>query len=772
MAFAPIPEYEGKSPYVFITYAQQDEKVAYSIAVKMFNEGFRIWSSAACGNPSNMRIAERLSNSAVAMVFLSKSYLKYASYNEFEPRIVMTSPKPKIVVCLDDTPLGTDWNTVDFPAGIRYNPEFPQELWLRINSSDALEVCRGAWPSRKMPMPFEDSATINISVDSIKEEDVSGELSSLNSVMSSFGAGLDDEDITNISLFRKKKDETAGKSQAWKEKNEPSQEQEYYAIENLIDTTPMPAEQKQYNSMIGLIENFMEKSNRVKENELKARISVQGEASPHLDVPTENFVPLPLNEFDRMDMSGDIMETPVIFTDSSLPYSPENTRENNGFVPMDFDYSMPPDTSDDLGQEGYTMTRRSNRSDRFGNYPAYPTAEPIVTGTVDNSPIVVNEPITTTASTNDSSPVFETIVDDRKLITSTEDNFDNAKLTYHLGVLDNFDESNYVQEEKTPEPQPEIKFDPVDHTPVRFTDNEKIGKPALSFQRPPEPIISIPEQRRISVKYRKRWRVAVRTRINHIEYENEMYKVNGRWIPGEIYHAKMPNARYTEVRSMPDRTTDEPEPIAPVFTRRELPRLNTDSRLAGAVDTFRNPRNTAEIPADVRAALRQRHEVRQAAAIRQLEIEQAIAESAGKYSSTAAAAKPATAATGEEENVPARKHKYSHEAGIKKSLMLPMESPVDIDMEESSHRQYGARAEVTALYAVQETDAKKGKKKKGDNSAYDRDEDALIALPTYGGQPKVNYDPAAYSDMNLSEILFSNALSGDGGKHSKKKKKK
>ena len=53
MAFAPIPEYEGKSPYVFISYAQQDERIAYSIAVKMYNEGFRLWSSAACGNPSS-----------------------------------------------------------------------------------------------------------------------------------------------------------------------------------------------------------------------------------------------------------------------------------------------------------------------------------------------------------------------------------------------------------------------------------------------------------------------------------------------------------------------------------------------------------------------------------------------------------------------------------------------------------------------------------------------------------------------------------------------
>ena len=774
MAFAPIPEYEGKSPYVFITYAQQDEKIAYPIAVRMFNEGFRIWSSAACGNPSNMRIAERLSNSAVAMVFLSKSYLKYASYKEFEPRIVMTSPKPKIVVCLDDTPLGTDWNTVDFPAGIRYNPDFPQELWLRINSSDALEKCRGAWPAHKLPMPFEDIPAVSILADSINAEEVSGELSSLNSVMSSFGAGLDDDELKNISLFQKKKEPSAGARYEWKEKSEPSQEQEYYAIENLIDTAPMPAEKKQYDSMIGLIENFMEKSNRIKENQLKERIDAQTQNITASNAPNEDFVPLPLNEFDSVDMSGDSDDTHVIFTEPASPYSPAGFGEADGFVPMDFDYSTSASKSfDDTEQEGYTMTRSSDRSERFGNSAAYIASTP-------NAESELNPPDASPSDTvykADASPVFETIADDRKVITSTEDNFDSAKLTYHLGILDNFDENDYIGDQKSaePQPKPELKIDPFDHPPVKIPDNDEIGLPTLSFARR-EPIADIPDTapakpapRRVTVKYRRRWRVAVRTRINHIEYENEIYKVNGRWIPGEIYYTKMPNAKYTEVKSMHDRAAEKPAPAAPSYARRELPRLDNNSRLVGAVNTFRMQKNTVEISDDVRAELRRRHEVRQAAAIRQLEVEKAIAESAGKYSPSTVS-KPAAAASDEVE-VPARKHKYSHEAGIKKSLMLPMESPIDLESEQS-HRQYGARAETASLYAAEESEKKSDKKKNGEKSAYDRDEDALIALPTYGGQPKVNYDPSAYRDMNLSEILFSDSLSDKGGKQSKKKKKK
>ncbi|MBQ5545689.1 MAG: toll/interleukin-1 receptor domain-containing protein [Clostridia bacterium] len=321
MPFALIPEYEGKSPYVFITYAQQDEKIAYSIAVKMYNEGFRLWSSAACGNPSNMRIAERLSNAEVAMVFLSRSYLKYASYREFEPRAVMNSPKKKIVICLDDTPLGTDWNTVDFPAGIRYNPDIPQELWLRINSSDTLDKCRGAWPRQPLPLPFEENRAVDVSVDAMDDDAVSDELSSLNALMASFDVGMDDRDARKVSLFNREIPPAASNRDT-----QPSQEQEYYTIENLIDNSPMPAqeEQQQYDHMVGLIGTIMERSHRSRTPQPhspaeKTRSELMSPA-PSADAyqPSyRDFYAVPKNEFDRVNLSKDISSQPVVITESS-----------------------------------------------------------------------------------------------------------------------------------------------------------------------------------------------------------------------------------------------------------------------------------------------------------------------------------------------------------------------------------------------------------------------------------------------------------------------
>lgn len=824
MAFAPIPEYEGKAPYVFITYAQQDEKIAYSIAVKMYNEGFRLWSSAACGNPSNMRIAERLSNSEVAMVFLSRSYLKYASYKEFEPRAVMNSPKKKIVICLDDTPLGTDWNTVDFPAGIRYNPDIPQELWLRINSSDTLDKCRGAWPRNPLPLPFEENRTVNVSVD---EDELSDELTSLNSVMSSFGAGLDDSEIRNITLFNRDADRFRTPV-----RQERSQEQEYYAIENLIDNSPMPAEeeQQQYDNMVGLIGSFMEKSHRTRKDEPQWEDAGKGPlpvppVTSSYEPSYGDFHPVPKNEFGRVDLSKDLASNPVVITESS--------DINADMKPIVIDYG------DDSEVPVYNMTRRSSRTAHV-NPPS------------DSAPVLRPEPIQEPAPPAVTETTFEKVVDDRKLITSTEDNAADARLTYHLGALDIFDEGDDISDEM-PAKQPESLLpEPADPTPARFTDNE-IPQPALRFDKPaqPQPQPEPPKNRRSIV--------SVRTRVRRTEYESEMYEVNGRWIPGEIYHRLMPDAKYTMVRriSRPKQTTalslPKPSPAPAPIYRSPRPELNTNSRLHGAVNTFFTPQRPAlartaapqpavqqpqAMPESVRSALRERHEARRTEAIRQLQSEEAESAAA----SAARSGYKNSAAAYEDENTPARKHKFSHEGGIKKSLMANMETPVDTTDLEDSHRQFGARAELAsssdesapqpsekksdkkkekqkeqeraAKKAAQKEaekekrreaqkkaaqkkaeEERKNKKKKQSKSSKEEessaaktptryharmpqrlsrngfsevDDDNLIEMPSRN-LPNINYDPEAYRDMNLSEILF-----GEGGdkKDAKKKKKK
>ena len=838
MAFAPIPEYEGKSPYVFISYAQQDERIAYSIAVKMYNEGFRLWSSAACGNPSSMRIAERLSNSAVAMVFLSKSYLKFASSREFEPRAVMNSPKQKIVILLDDTPMGTDWNAVDFPAGIRYNPDVPQGLWLRINSSDALEKCRGAWPKRPMPEPSDERPKADLSVD---EDELTDEMQHLNSVMRSFDAGLDEDEINNISLFRR--NDPAQDQFRWPPKSEPSQEQEYYSIENLMTNSPMPIppEKKQYDSMLGLIESFMEKSSRAKEEEQR-RSREEGESAgrrrrmPISENTYGEYRAVPKNEFDSVDLSKDTSSSPVVITESSAP------------SPITLDYGEETEIA------AYSMTRSRDRADRVSEIIYYssnrqqPEAQPVYNEVSSNE----NKPAPSKQEMQKQEPkaaapgdpVFEKIVDDRKFIKSTDDNIDGAKLTYHLGSLfDGFDESDFAQDEPEPpkqEPPKPVQPPVAEKPPARFTDDD-IPLPTLSFEpKRPQPIFDFAEERpkppvtppvtppappprRTLSKPRRRFIVSVRRGIRHIEYDDEMYEVNGRWIPGHIYHRIMPGAKYTNIRRITRKTVQEPAQ-PPVFPTRPAAALTSDSSLHSAVNTFFTPSSVSDgIPEGVKSALRERHEVRRNEAIRQLEEAQAASHPAAS-----SVRKEPPEADGE--NTPARKHRFSHEGGIKKSLMANMETPVNRDVEES-HRQYGARAEAAAeaasrpepeekkskekkskekssgkddekaakkaaKKAAEKAAQKKAESKKNDKKGKDKgkdkkpenqttpeqihpptaasafadvDEDSLIEMPKQN-LPGLRLDPTAYSSMNLSEILFGE--NKGAGKDQKKKKKK
>ena len=821
MPFALIPEYEGKSPYVFITYAQQDEKIAYSIAVKMYNEGFRLWSSAACGNPSNMRIAERLSNSEVAMVFLSRSYLKYASYKEFEPRAVMNSPKKKIVICLDDTPLGTDWNTVDFPAGIRYNPDIPQELWLRINSSDTLEKCRGAWPRQPLPLPFEENRAINVSVDAMDEDEYSDELSSLHALMASFDVGIDDRDARRVSLFNRDIPRPSPDRDV-----QPSQEQEYYTIENLIDNSPMPAqeEQQQYDHMVGLIGTIMERNHHNGKNAGQPAEKTRSEQMTP-PPPPESYQPsyrefhaVPKNEFDRVDLSKDISSQPVVITESSE------------LKPIVIDYG-----EDDTEIPVYNMTRRPSRHVSFSAVPKETEQ--------------VSEPIPVTEPKPAEKPQA---VEEPKPAEKPQAVPEPAAEAEPEPIPKEQPAPMVFGRKADPAPSPSFsEKQPLVSSFSRFTDDDEIPQPTLRFERPAAPTPSASGLSSSVANPRRRTIVSVRTRVRRTEYDgydNEMYEVDGRWIPGDIYHRLMPHAKYTSVRRvrLPRQTTALTLPSAPVappvIYRSPRPELNAGSRLHCAVNTFFTPaqrsvpqRTLTQRPAapvisePLRSALRERREERRSETLRQMQAEDYAAPTVISTRTPAP----------EDENAPARKHKFSHEGGIKKALMTNMETPVDTSDPEDSHRQFGTRAELAssgdesvsrsaekksekkkekqkeqqsvAKKAAQKEaekekrreaqkkaaqkkaeDEHKAKKKKQSKSSKEEmsspgktptryharmpqrfsregfaeaDDDSLLEMPSRN-LPNIHYDPEAYRDMNLSEILFGQSSDG------KKKKKK
>ncbi|MBQ5545690.1 MAG: hypothetical protein IIU00_08410 [Clostridia bacterium] len=479
----------------------------------------------------------------------------------------------------------------------------------------------------------------------------------------------------------------------------------------------------------------------------------------------------------------------------------------------------------DYGEEdgdvpAYNMTRRSSRAPAFSAYsfqaPKKPAVAPVPEPMALPEPVAVPEPAAVSEAPSEA-PAVQT-------------------------------PPPTVFERKPDRP-------PAASSPSRFTDEDEIPQPTLRFERPAAPASASPAPPPATA--RRRTIVSVRTRVRRTEvdgYDGEMYEVDGRWIPGEIYHRLMPHAKYTSVRRvrLPRQTTaltPPPAPAAPpVIYRTPRPELHAGSRLHGAVNTFFTPsprpapqrlaeKTAPAVSEPLRSALRERREERRGETLRQMQAEEYAAP-------TAVSTRPPAP---EDENTPARKHKFSHEGGIKKELMSNMETPVDTSDPEDSHRQFGARAELAssgdesaskpaekksekkkekqkelqkeqqkeqeraAKKAAQKEaekekrreaqkkaaqkkakDERKAKKKKQSKSSKEEmsstgktptryharmpqrfsrdgfaeaDDDSLLEMPSRN-LPNIHYDPEAYQDMNLSEILFGQ--SGDG----KKKKKK
>lgn len=70
--------YEGREPYIFISYAHKDSDIVFPIIEAMYDRGFRIWYDAGieAGTEWPEYIAEHLENASAVIAFLSNSALE------------------------------------------------------------------------------------------------------------------------------------------------------------------------------------------------------------------------------------------------------------------------------------------------------------------------------------------------------------------------------------------------------------------------------------------------------------------------------------------------------------------------------------------------------------------------------------------------------------------------------------------------------------------------------------------------------------------------
>ena len=98
--------YEGKQPYIFISYAHKDSDKVLPAIQGLQDAGYPVWYDAGIqvGSEWTEYIATHLSHSALVIAFISESSVK-SEYCKQEITFSQKNKKPMISVILDETPL-------------------------------------------------------------------------------------------------------------------------------------------------------------------------------------------------------------------------------------------------------------------------------------------------------------------------------------------------------------------------------------------------------------------------------------------------------------------------------------------------------------------------------------------------------------------------------------------------------------------------------------------------------------------------------------------
>ena len=72
-----VPAYEGKKPYLFVSYAHLDSAKVLPVVNKLFDKKYRVWydEGIAPGSEWPKNIADHLSGAEAVIVFVSENSL-------------------------------------------------------------------------------------------------------------------------------------------------------------------------------------------------------------------------------------------------------------------------------------------------------------------------------------------------------------------------------------------------------------------------------------------------------------------------------------------------------------------------------------------------------------------------------------------------------------------------------------------------------------------------------------------------------------------------
>ena len=141
----PDKPYDGKEPYIFISYSHKDMSKVFRIIKRLQQEGFRVWYDDGIDPATEWdeNIAQHISDCGYLIAFISNNYI--ASNNcKDEINFARDLDKDRLLVYIEDTtlPLGMSMRLRRLQAIHEYKYDDKEDFYGKLLSAAGIEKCR------------------------------------------------------------------------------------------------------------------------------------------------------------------------------------------------------------------------------------------------------------------------------------------------------------------------------------------------------------------------------------------------------------------------------------------------------------------------------------------------------------------------------------------------------------------------------------------------------------------------------------------------------
>lgn len=138
--------YEGKEPYIFVSYAHNSAQLIYPMIEQLVRDGYRVWYDEGLHPGDNWLrvIAQHLDRSAVCLAAVDPAFC--ASYNCYsEVSLALNRKKPVLCVSMVDFELPLESQLLLGPSHMlkRHDFKSAESFFRRLYATPALAPCRG-----------------------------------------------------------------------------------------------------------------------------------------------------------------------------------------------------------------------------------------------------------------------------------------------------------------------------------------------------------------------------------------------------------------------------------------------------------------------------------------------------------------------------------------------------------------------------------------------------------------------------------------------------